>query len=135
MQNYNLLWKNILCLFLFSGAQAYGLSKYGSGGIAIDDTAYLCDGTEDSLGACDTTDANNCGTGNVAGVKCNSSPGPCEAAGHTGCCISGCNAGGCYCDSACYGFGDCCSDISNTCPQGDPVAGKERIMDMEWVNG
>ena len=30
---------------------------------------------------------------------------------NSGCCVQGCNAGSCYCDSDCYEIGDCCSDI------------------------
>lgn len=109
-----------------AGAQAYGLSKYGAEAIPVDSTNYQCVGTEDTLGGCTTSTASNCGTDHIAGVQC-SAKGLCEAAGHTTCCISGCNAGGCFCDSACYGFGDCCSDISNTCPQGDPVSSTRNV--------
>lgn len=107
---------------LYTGAQAFGLSKYGSASISIDATNYQCTGTETSLGACTSSDGSNCGTDQIAGVKCNPK-GLCENAGHTSCCVSGCNAGGCYCDTACHGFGDCCSDIDNTCPLGDPAEG------------
>ena len=107
----------------YIGAQAFGSSKYGSAGIPIDQTNYACTGSEDTLASCSSADStNNCGTDQVAGVKC-ASRGQCEAAGHTECCISDCNAGGCYCDTACHGFGDCCDDIANTCPQGTPVSG------------
>ena len=98
------------------------MSKYGSEGIPIQQSNYMCAGTEDDLSACATGDGTNCGTDRTAGVKCNPK-GTCEAAGHTECCTSGCNAGSCYCDTACYGFGDCCEDITNTCPDGNPALG------------
>ena len=40
----------------------------------------------------------------------------CVAAGYSSCCTSGCYAGGCYCDRACYSLGDCCADIQQICP-------------------
>lgn len=43
--------------------------------------------------------------------------GSCMAAGHTKCCYgSHCQAGDCYCDPLCYFVGDCCEDITTTCP-------------------
>ena len=105
------------------------MSNYGSAALPVDKSNYQCDGSEDTLSACTASTGSNCGTDHIAGVKC-FAKGQCEAAGHTGCCTSGCNAGGCFCDSACYGFGDCCDDIADTCPQGTPVSGKNsRVLE------
>ncbi len=95
------------------------MSNYGSAiGLPIQNSNYMCVGTETNIDACTKGAASNCGTDHTAGVKCSGEKGICETAGHTSCCISGCNVGGCYCDSACHGFGDCCAGIDTTCPQG-----------------
>ena len=42
----------------------------------------------------------------TAGIECFEQT-TCEANGHTGCCLSGCNTGSCYCDSLCHIFENC----------------------------
>ncbi len=102
-----------------TGAIAYGDSYFGEGVGVIAATDIQCIGTELNVTDCGFTTENDCDHSTDVGVACSDIPsGPCEDAGHTSCCSSGCNAGGCYCDSACYGFGDCCSDIQVTCPDG-----------------
>lgn len=101
---------------------AYGNAYYGEGIGQIAATDLTCVGTEDYLYECDniTNTINLCDHSTDVGVDCVGPTGPCQNDGHTSCCTSGCNAGGCYCDVACYGFGDCCVDISVTCPQSTP---------------
>lgn len=84
---------------------------------------YNCTGSEANLTNCVTKPANMdmCDAESTAGVKCQGEVSQCEAAGHSGCCISGCNAGGCFCDSVCHNFGDCCDGIDVTCPQCMPI--------------
>ena len=81
------------------------------------DHGYNCSGSEANLTNCMIKPASMCDAASTAGVKCQGDVSICEAAGHTGCCTSGCNAGGCYCDAACHGFGDCCAGIDITCAQ------------------
>ena len=78
---------------------------------------YNCSGTETNLTNCVTIPSSMCDAESTAGVICQGEVSQCEAAGHTSCCISGCNAGGCYCDEVCHSFGDCCDNIDITCPQ------------------
>ena len=47
--------------------------------------------------------------------------GSCIAAGYDTCCTDGFCAGvpeeaGCYCDTICLDFGDCCADFEDICP-------------------
>ena len=101
----------------FIGAEAYGASYFGQALGQIHYTNFQCGGSETSLNSCAKTLAStdNCTFTELAGVQC-FEQGQCESAGHTDCCTGGCNAGGCFCDSACYTFGDCCDNIENTCP-------------------
>ena len=50
--------------------------------------------------------------------------GSCVEAGYTGCCSDllcfGAPTFDCFCDPGCYRFGDCCHDISQTCPSPEP---------------
>ena len=43
----------------------------------------------------------------------------CANAGYSSCCTNGSckTSGGCYCDFQCHSVGDCCPDISETCPR------------------
>ncbi len=79
---------------------------------------YNCTGIEANLTECMIKPANMCDADSTAGVGCNEVS-ICEQAGHSGCCVSGCNAGGCYCDAVCHTFGDCCDGINSTCPQSE----------------
>ena len=99
-------------------AVAYGDSYFGEGAGIIAASDIQCIGTESYLTNCANSTALSCDHSTDVGVLCGALPGPCALAGHTDCCISGCNVGGCYCDAACHGFGDCCSDIQTTCPDG-----------------
>ena len=97
---------------------AYGNSYYGEGVGGIAATNLQCAGTEESLSDCPKTISNTCDHSTDVGVDCTAPIGPCQTAGFTTCCTSGCNVGSCYCDATCYTFGDCCyEDIAITCPQ------------------
>ena len=106
-----------LCFNNFLGAQAYGHSLFGKGLTPVMSYGYNCTGSENNLTDCMTLPATMCDSDSSAGVKCSGAPTQCELNGDTGCCISGCNAGGCYCDAVCHSFGDCCDGIDVTCPQ------------------
>ena len=97
---------------------AYGDSHYGGGVGSIAATDLQCIGTEDYLYECTNTTENTCDHSSDVGVDCTAPIGACQQAGFTTCCTSDCNVGGCYCDAACHGFGDCCGDIVITCPLG-----------------
>lgn len=101
-----------------AGAEAYGLSYFGQDLAPIQFTNVNCDGDEATLLGCSksTNVPSTCNSQSLAGVQCFEKS-LCETnGGFTGCCVSGCNQGGCYCDQACHGFGDCCDNIDNTCP-------------------
>ena len=80
---------------------------------------YNCTSWEGNLTDCMTIEVAMCDAESTAGVKCGGEVSICEAAGHTGCCTSGCNAGGCYCDAVCHIFSDCCDGIDLTCAQSE----------------
>ena len=80
---------------------------------------FTCSGNESSLSACPNNSMPTCGSDQVAGVRCQGDVSQCEAAGHTGCCNSGCFAGNCYCDAVCHVFNDCCDNIDHTCPDSE----------------
>ena len=42
-----------------------------------------------------------------------------------GCCVSSCDAQGCYCDQFCYQYNDCCPDIEDI---GCFPSGKNNVM-------
>ena len=111
----------ILHLSRSASSHAYGSSLYGNTGQPIGFSNFQCTGDEANLGECtsNTSLPSTCNISTLAGVKC-TPKGTCETAGFTSCCNSTtCNNGGCYCDSACYNFNDCCfDDIGLTCPQG-----------------
>ena len=97
---------------------AYGNSYFGQGVGQIAATNLQCVGTEDNLYQCPNSTSHTCDHTTDVGVDCTAPFGTCQAAGFTECCTSDCNVDGCYCDAACYGFGDCCfDDIAVTCPQ------------------
>ena len=99
------------------GAEAYGGSYFGQDVVSIQYNNVQCNGDEATITDCSNSSSvpETCGTKSLAGVKCFEKS-ACENNGINECCISGCNAGGCYCDGACHGFGDCCDGIDNTCP-------------------
>lgn len=101
-------------------AQAYSNAFFGQGTGVIGVSDTNCDGTEATVQECSyMLNPATCTHSMDAGVRCSGPVGDCEAAGHTTCCTGGgCQTNGCYCDAACHGFGDCCADIANTCPQG-----------------
>ena len=94
-----------------------GASYFGQDVAPIQYTNVQCNGDESSITACSnsSTVPTTCNTKSLAGVKCFEKS-QCEENGFTGCCNSFCNVGGCYCDFACHGFGDCCDNIDNICP-------------------
>eukprot|EP00731_Ephydatia_muelleri_P021654 Em0014g245a len=60
-------------------------------------------------------DGKACARNEGSGAEANQ--GSCVAGKHTKCCYGNqCQAGDCYCDPACYFQGDCCDDITTTCP-------------------
>lgn len=103
--------------FSHAGAQSYGHSYFGDGITLALFNGYNCTGSEANLTNCMTIDVTMCDSDSTGGVKCSGVISQCEADGHTGCCTSGCNAGGCYCDEVCHTFQDCCDGIDSTCPQ------------------
>ena len=108
----------IFNLIKFTGAEAYGMSFYGQQSGQRHYTNFQCTGSETSLDSCTKEAAidSNCNFAQLASVQCFAQS-LCETTlGNTECCSSSCNAGGCFCDEACHGFGDCCDNIDNTCP-------------------
>lgn len=60
----------------------------------------------------------------------------CQAAGHNSCCTgSGCyvSASRCWCDHYCHRAGNCCPDISTTCPSGKPYAANTIVMGLSTI--
>ena len=100
-----------------SGAEAYGASYFGQEVASIQFDNVTCTGLETNITECSssTNVSPSCGAQRLAGVTCFEKS-PCEDAGFTGCCQFSCNQGGCYCDQACHGFGDCCANVDNICP-------------------
>ena len=103
---------------LFTDAHAFGKAFFGQGNVSIGVSMTNCNGSESSVLDCSySLSTAGCTHADDAGVRCSGEIGLCEAAGFTGCCISGCNQGTCWCDQFCHNFGDCCVGIENSCPQ------------------
>ncbi len=102
-------------MFLKGEAHAYGGDTYGIAKIPPGLTNFECTGDELTLSSCNYNTTNNGKTNKIASVDCSPET-ACQIAGHTGCCTSSCNGGGCFCDAICHSFGDCCEGIEVTCP-------------------
>ncbi|MBM4371032.1 MAG: hypothetical protein FJ098_05220, partial [Deltaproteobacteria bacterium] len=77
-------------------------------------TACSCEGVECGLNAC----GDDCGTC-AEGFLCQANA--CVEATCAGACGGQADMG-CFCDAACFGFGDCCPDVCDECPDLDPEA-------------
>lgn len=108
---------SILIYFVILDSEAYGLAKYGEGGGIVGIENLNCLGSEANISQCQFTTGSSCPHSSDAGVKCKPLS-PCELAGHTSCCSTGCFVSqyGCYCDNFCHIFNDCCDNIEATCP-------------------
>ena len=98
----------------------YGFAKYGEAGGLVGVEGVTCLGTETNITQCQYTLGSTCTHEMDAGIICKPIS-PCELAGHTGCCTSGCfnSQFGCWCDSFCHFFSDCCDNIESLCPSGE----------------
>ena len=106
---------HVLNFYISIDVSAYGGSKYGIASVAPTLTNFACYGNETSLSGCTYTTTSSGQVDAIASVRCTPKT-ICENAGHTGCCVSGCNTGTCYCDDSCHFFQDCCEGIETTCP-------------------
>ena len=117
-------------LYYIIDSEAYGIAKYGEGGGVVGIENLNCLGTEDNYTQCQFNSGSSCPHSMDAGIKCNAIS-PCELAGHTECCTSGCfnSQYGCWCDAFCHFFNDCCDNIESTCPSKNFVMFMERSVE------
>jgi hypothetical protein len=98
-----------------------GASCAGSCGAAAPDGSCYCDAECGSNGDCCSDYAQQCGGGDGGDGGGDAGDGGGDAGG-AGSCAGACGGAGsdgaCYCDSACSGNGDCCSDYAQECGGG-----------------
>lgn len=112
---------SISILLSQTGAVAFGEAKFGEGIGAIHLTQVQCTGEESNLMQCSASNAtDSCHHSMDVGIMCSGPQGSCESAGFSSCCntlLGNCNVNGCFCDTFCVLFNDCCDDIQKICTQ------------------
>ena len=121
MYIYNGIFVSLKCCVCFADASGYIGSYFGPGINSPVFSDIHCSGSEMALTDCDYSSAANCSINQLAGVRCSGPLGPCEAAGHTECCLTNCSITNsnetCFCNADCHNEGNCCMDINTTCPR------------------